>query len=108
MLAALRERDGRREDRGENISPIPVSELLKTKAPTRRESYQAHIIERPIEGALRLAVRELGEHLWGKTKDTDKMERVLDKVCERNPGMSGRIGSYVDHAWDGTGDQWWA
>jgi hypothetical protein len=78
-------------------------ELGKAPLKSRRAIYRERIIRKPIEGALRFAIRELGEHAFANGVDLDGMLAILDNVAERHPDCEGRILSAVDHAWDGIG-----
>jgi hypothetical protein len=87
--------------------------LLKEGPESLREIYRKHIIECPIAGALRLAIRELGEHAFENVRTTDGMLSILEAAAARHPEREDLIISAVDHAWDGIGcakdgQIWWA
>jgi hypothetical protein len=60
-------------------------------------------LSEPIRGALRLAIREVGKHIWDNTHSLDSMRGALESVMARHPDKEGAIASAIDHAWDGIG-----
>ena len=103
VLAYIKERQKPDPARSKLIRMTPFSFKPPAKLKTKRTIYREHIIKKPIEGALRLAIRELGEHAFANGVDLDGMLAILDNVAERHPDCEGRILSAVDHAWDGIG-----
>ena len=90
--------------------PIELKNASEVKLAGRKQAYREDIIERPMIGALRLAIREVGEYLWQNTKSTGAMLKVLENVAARHPDKQSQILAAVDHAWDGLGegdDMWW-
>ena len=84
---------------------------LSSPIPTRDESFLSEVARRPIDAALRRAVRFVGEMLFVDLGDTDAMVEIAERVSTRSKGYSGRWLSIIDHAWDGIGagqDYWWA
>ena len=75
---------------------------------SREEAYREHIVRSPLTGALRLAIREIGLHIWSKTGSTDKMQEALYGAVNRHPGKEQELIDATDKAWDGIGDCWWA
>ena len=72
--------------------------------PTRHDILISTVLGEPIRGALRNAVRLLGEHLFELTGDTDEMEAVMNRIADSHPSKAGRYASIMDHAWDEIGD----
>ena len=72
--------------------------------PTREESLLSALAARPIDAALRQAIRFVGEFLFAELKSTDAMVKVAERVCARSRDHSGWQLSVVDHAWDGIGE----
>lgn len=61
------------------------------------------IASSPIDGALRLSVRQIGEGLFRNLQSPQKMMRVARRVCSRDePNWSRRM-TVIDAAWQGIG-----
>ena len=93
--------------------PIAARSLMGTPfdcarpVPTRQECIVAAILDEPIYGALRSAVRTIGEHLFEVCGGTEEMEAIMNRIADGRPHDGGRYASIMDHAWDGIGD-WFA
>jgi hypothetical protein len=87
---------------GEMLTATPYD--FPTDVPTRHDILISTVLNEPIRGALRNAVRLLGEHLFEKHGDTDEMEAVMNRIADSHPKNGGRYASIMDHAWDEIGD----
>ena len=59
----------------------------------------------PVDGALRLAVRQMGEGLFRNLQSPQKMLHVARRVCSKDePNWSRRM-TVIDAAWEGVGSE---
>ncbi len=64
----------------------------------------------PIDGALRLSVRQIGEGLFRTLHSPQKMMRVARRVCSQDEAHWSRRMTVIDAAWEGIGsdaDGYW-
>jgi hypothetical protein len=118
--AALRTLVGEmvRIDREKRSEPPKVGSLMGTSfdfdrpISSRYEISISRVQRDPIRGALKNAVRLLGEHLFETTQSTDAMEKVLERIAADYPVDYGRYADIMDKSWDGIGSDaggwWWA
>ena len=71
--------------------------------PTRRAVRIALLLRDVIEGALLIALREIGEELFA-VGGLDLMSEVLESVAAEDPATYGRRANVADKRWDGIGD----
>lgn len=57
----------------------------------------------PVDGALRLAVREIGKELFRALQDPRKLMRVARNVCSHDEANWSRRMTVIDAAWEGIG-----
>jgi hypothetical protein len=85
-----------------NASLLGTPFVLPKKIPTMEDVLVSRVIDEPIRGALKNAVRLLGERLFD-LGGVDLMSDVLERIGE-DPKNGGRYLSIGDHAWDCIGD----
>jgi hypothetical protein len=61
------------------------------------------IASSPIDGALRLAVREIGVELFRTLQNPQKLMRVARSVCSHDEANWSRRMTIIDAAWEGIG-----
>ena len=61
------------------------------------------IIRSPVEGALRLAVRSIGEELFKVLKGPVQMMRLARRVCSEDESNWSNRMTIIDAAWQGIG-----
>jgi hypothetical protein len=76
---------------------------ITTDLPSRKEIRRSEIIKAPVAGALRVAIREIGEWLWDKTSNLDQMQDMVERIAARHPEKSAYLADAIDSAWDGIG-----
>jgi hypothetical protein len=76
---------------------------IKPCLKSRKEIYREAIIDEPMAGALRLAIREIGEYIYAETGSINAMSDILENITSRHPTKQGSLASAIDHAWDGIG-----
>jgi hypothetical protein len=81
---------------------ISPSEWHGRPVPTRRDCQISSVLNNPVRGACRNAIRLLGERLFELTNDTKAM-RIIDESVSDGP-HSGKRMSILNSAWDGIGD----
>lgn len=89
------ERPGERE--------MPVPQPRSGLAQTPFKSALDLIAHAPIDGALRLAARDIGEGLFGVLQDPQKMLRVARRVCSQDEVNWSKRMTIIDAAWEGIG-----
>jgi hypothetical protein len=63
------------------------------------------IISSPIDGALRLSVRQIGERLFCNLQSPLKMMHVARRVCSDDEANWSRRMTAIDSAWEGIGSK---
>jgi len=86
---------------------ISFEELAKQPVLSRKQSAVAEIVETPVSGAVRYAIRLLGERIHELTGSTDAMRDIAERVAGRNQSRWGHRIDILDKRWDGIGG-WWA
>ena len=108
-LAYIAERDKlRRKLEPQDFKLVRFGDIMNQEIPTPKQARRSRIIRNPLLGAYRLAMREIGDHVWEHTKSYKDMRSVLEDVAKRHPECSGALYSAIDHIWDGVGSVWWA
>ena len=90
---------------------ISCAELFAKPIPTRREFEINRVLDDPICGATRNAIRLLGERLFEVVGNTDSMRGILEEVATRDDRHWGRRIDIMDKRWNGIGagaDRWWS
>lgn len=105
VLAALLEARRVELDRSSSdphspLESISAAELLAQPVVTRDASIRRNLADRPVSGALELALRSLGEGAHAAGID---LNELADAACEANPGNIGRCHSILNSKWDGIG-----
>jgi hypothetical protein len=59
----------------------------------------------PIEGALRLSVRHIGERLFRNLQNPHKMMLLARRICSRDEANWSRRMTIIDAAWEGIGSE---
>jgi hypothetical protein len=85
VLALLQERRKEKPLKAEDIKLVSIDEIDEASLKSDEEIFREEIIEKPIEGALRLAIREIGEHAFQNGISLDGLEDILECVMARNP-----------------------
>ncbi|NJM35296.1 MAG: hypothetical protein HC850_11950 [Rhodomicrobium sp.] len=63
------------------------------------------IANSPVDGALRLSVRQMGEELFRNLRSPPKMMQLARRVCSKDePNWSRRM-TVIDAAWEGIGSE---
>ena len=97
-IIKLQKRDGRP---GEKEPPGPQPRLGLAQTPFK--SALDLISHAPIDGALKLAARDIGEGLFGVLQDPQKMLRVARRVCSQDEVNWSKRMTIIDAAWEGIG-----
>lgn len=63
------------------------------------------IVGSPAEGALRLAIRHIGERLFRNLQSPHKMMRLARRVCSQDEINWSRRMTIIDAAWEGIGSE---
>jgi hypothetical protein len=103
-----------------------ISEIIKLKGKLTAESVEAInqalyarsgpavtrfkvaidlITSSPIDGALRLSVRQIGEGLFRNLQSPQKMMRVARRVCSQDEANWSTRMTVIDAAWEGIGSE---
>jgi hypothetical protein len=103
-----------------------ISEIIKLKGTLTAESAEAInqalyarsgpavtrfkvaidlIASSPIDGALRLSVRQIGEGLFRNLQSPQKMMRVARRVCSQDEANWSMRMTVIDAAWEGIGSE---
>jgi hypothetical protein len=109
LTALLKERERQRKaslSKPTQFRVISCADLVQMPVLSDQEAWQERIIEYPVEGALELAIHEIGEVLF-KKGGTDLMRATLERVSSRHPKSYGQRLSICDVQWDGVGGKWW-
>ncbi len=61
------------------------------------------IADLPVDGALRLSVRQIGQGLFRNLQSPEKMMRVARRVCSEDETNWSRRMTVIDAAWKGVG-----
>ena len=104
VLILAYEEESWKPTKGTTVTSTPFRAAKDIGIKSPKQIYREDIIERPIMGALRLAIREVGEYLWQNTKSTRAMLDVLEEVASRHPDKESCILGIADGAWDGLGE----
>jgi hypothetical protein len=72
-------------------------------APTQFKSALDLITRSPVEGALRLVVRDIGDGLFAVLQNPQKMMRVARNVCNQDEINWSKRMTIIDAAWAGIG-----
>lgn len=101
----------------DNLSPTAADAIRKalygrSGAPvTPFKSSVDLIAASPIDGALRMSVRQIGEGLFRALQSPEKMLRIAKSVCSRDEVNWSRRMTIIDAAWEGIGsdaDGYWS
>jgi hypothetical protein len=86
---------------------VSFAELAEQPILSRKQSAIAEIVKRPVSGAVRYAIRLLGERIHELTGSTDTMRDLAERVAGRDQSRWGHRIDILDKRWDGIGG-WWA
>jgi hypothetical protein len=109
LTALLMERERLREaaqSKPMGLRVFSCADLVEMPVLSDQEAWQERILERPVAGALELAIHEIGEVLF-KKGGTDLMRKSLEHVASSHPKTYGKRVSICDVQWDGIGGKWW-
>jgi hypothetical protein len=107
LLSVAVEEDLRPRPPGGPLRVISFEELAEQPVLSHEQSAVAEIVETPVSGAVRYAIRLLGERIHELTGSTDAMRDIAERVAGRNQSRWGHRIDILDKRWDGIGG-WWA
>jgi hypothetical protein len=86
---------------------INLADLDDVELPSRQLCELLAVINKPVQGALRHAVKALARHAFeiGGMDMLHQVAEIAERHCRGRD--QSRCGSFIDHAFDGIGG-WWA